>query len=359
MGTYPLDVQDLFTDIPVTRAVDITINKIGNSEKFCTSNITITEQTNTIIITSLNNSYCQFNGKYYKQKQGLSMGNALSPILADLYMDDYMEKYMKPVNKPSKIWRYVDDILIITKMNEQEIKQYVEDLNNIKSKIKFTHEFENNKTINFLDTNLTKTNDGTIEVKRYRKESASDRLLNYNLHHNKSVKINIIKNMATKIIKTTKNPINQQKDLNKLREILIKSEYRLEIINKNIMNVIKTTINQLNKDIETKKKDSMMKHKITLQFVEGINVLKRKLEKLNIKVYFSYPKKIQTLSTNIIKPKSKSSIYQINCTCGLIYNGETKVGLQKRISQHNTLIKKNEKTSSSEIVQHHIKNKNK
>ena len=139
-----LDVQDLFTNIPVKRAVDIAINKIGNSEQFCTSNITITELKQ-ILLTSLNNNYCQFNGKYYKQKQGLPMGNALSPILADLYMNDYMEKYMNKINKPSKIWRYVDDILIITEMNEQEIEGYVEHLNNIKSKIKFTYEFENKK----------------------------------------------------------------------------------------------------------------------------------------------------------------------------------------------------------------------
>ena len=50
------------------------------------------------------------------------------------------------------------------------------------------------------------------------------------------------------------------------------------------MNAIKTTTNELNEDIKTNQKDNMIKPKITLPFVEGINVLKRKLEKLNIKV---------------------------------------------------------------------------
>ena len=80
-----LDVQDLFSSIPVTRAIDIAINKIGNSEKFCMSNLTVTDLKQ-ILLLSLNNSYCEFNGKFYKQKQGLPMGKTLSPILADLYI---------------------------------------------------------------------------------------------------------------------------------------------------------------------------------------------------------------------------------------------------------------------------------
>ena len=43
------------------------------------------------------------------------MGNCLSPLLADLYMDDYIEKHLTDVNQPNKLWRYVDDIFIITR----------------------------------------------------------------------------------------------------------------------------------------------------------------------------------------------------------------------------------------------------
>ena len=353
-----LDVQDLFTNIPVTRAIDIAISKIGNSEKFCTSNLTITDLKQ-ILLTSLNNNYCQFNEKFYKQKQGLPMGNTLSPILADLYMNEYMEKHMNKINKPLRIWRYVDDILVLTKMKEEEVKLYVENLNKIKSKIKFTYEYEENGRINFLDTTLSKSSDGKIDMKWYRKDSATDRLLNYNSYHDKAVKLNIIKNMTSKILETSKNPDQQQKDLNKLKEILKKSQYPSEIVNKNIIDTIRMKNQKVNKETQNNKKDETTKYKISLPFVQGINVLKRKLEKLKIKVFFSYPNKIQTLCTNTIKSKSKSNIYQINCSCGAVYNGETKVGLRKRISQHKTTIKKNDKTSPSEIAQHHIKNENK
>ena len=51
-----LDVQDLFTNIPLTRTVDIAISKIGNYEKFSTSHLTIT-RLKQILSIPLNNNY--------------------------------------------------------------------------------------------------------------------------------------------------------------------------------------------------------------------------------------------------------------------------------------------------------------
>lgn len=53
------------------------------------------------------------------------MGNTLSPILADLYMNDYMEK------TTIKSWRYVDDIFIIIKMNEEEFNLFAKGSKNL------------------------------------------------------------------------------------------------------------------------------------------------------------------------------------------------------------------------------------
>ncbi len=62
-----LDVEDLFTNIPITRAVDIAINRIEISEKFQESLLTKTD-VKQILLLALNNTYSEFNGKYYKQK---------------------------------------------------------------------------------------------------------------------------------------------------------------------------------------------------------------------------------------------------------------------------------------------------
>jgi hypothetical protein len=126
------------------------------------------------------------------------MGNTLSPILADIYMDHYLAEHLHDVNQNNTIWRCVDDILIITKLNEQELNNYVNELNDIRGSIRFTYEYEQNNKINFLDTTLTRINkENQIKIKSC---------------HGKSMKTNIVKNMATRIIQTTEDIEEQKED---------------------------------------------------------------------------------------------------------------------------------------------------
>ena len=119
-------------------------------------------------------------------------------------------------------------------MNKQQLDKYVYDLNKIPGKIKFTSKFEQNDKINYLDTTLTKTtmNNETLKIRWFRKDTAADRLLNYESSHGKSIKNNIVKNMTTKILETTQNNKEQQEDLNKLKDMLLKSNYSLKEIEK-------------------------------------------------------------------------------------------------------------------------------
>lgn len=342
-----LDVKDLFTNVPINQSINITLERIGQSEAFCASNLTKSDLRE-LLTTCLQNSYFTFNNKFFRQKTGLPMGNILSPLLSDLYMDQFVKTKLSKIN--GKLWRYVDDLLVITKMNEDDVKLYIEELNSLKGTIKFTHEFENNRKLNYLDTTLTRnTIRKTIDVKWFRKDSASDRLLHYESSHHESIKRNIIKNMTTKIIDITKNGNQQQEDLNQLKEMLIKSKYPRHLIGNTIQTCLRnsTTI----QPIQTKEKETEII--LSLPYVKGMEVLKRKLEKLKIKLYFSYPKKLNSLVTSNIKSQSKSVIYQIECDCGSIYNGETKVGLELRLKQHERIIEKDELSANSEIVQHH------
>ena len=54
------------------------------------------------------------------------MGTIFSPIIADIYIDFYVQERRHEVNLTTKIWNYVDDILIVTKKIEVEPNNYVE-----------------------------------------------------------------------------------------------------------------------------------------------------------------------------------------------------------------------------------------
>jgi hypothetical protein len=364
-----LDIQDLYTNIPVNKAINITLERLIESKKLDNSPLTKTD-IKRLLKLCLKNSYFQFNGKFYKQKTGLPMGNTLSPILADIYMDDYQQQHLHKVNISNKIWRYVDDILIVTKMNQKQLNDYVDELNKIRGTIKFTSEFEQNNELHFLDTTLTRLNNNNnmqLKIRWFRKETAADRLLHYESSHGKSIKSNIVKNMTTRILETTQNDKDQKEDLNKLKNMLSNSSYpskEIEKLIKQACQEFKSTKNNNNNNDNDNNTSSLnndneeTKYSLSLPYVPGMEVLKRKLEKkLKIKLYFSYPNKLQSHFNRSLKIPSKSIIYQIPCSCKQTYVGQTKVGLDNRMKQHAKTINDNADDSNSEMVKHFQENK--
>ena len=141
--------------------------------------------------------------------------------------------------------------------------------------------------------------------------------------------------------------------MGQLKNLLKNSEFPTFEIDQHI----EKTLKKLSKtpDLEQKNEKPKMEYSICLPYVPAIEVLRRKLEKYTIKLYFSYKNKIQSSCTKLMKPQSKSNIYQLACEWGAIYNGETKIGVKKRMIQHDKKIRGDEENSNSEMVQHFYK----
>ena len=163
--------------------------------------------------------------------------------------------------------------------------------------------------------------------------------------------------MTSTIIETSKSINEQKEDIKKLRNLLLKCNYPCHIIEKHIKNTINNHQTKKQKEEKLSPKQQEYKYIITISYIKGVEVLKRKLNEINIKVFFSYLNKLQTQSTNNLKQNSNSNIYQIACMCDSIYNGETTVGIEKFIQQYISTIIKNKENSTSEVVQHYRKNK--
>jgi hypothetical protein len=110
--------------------------------------------------------------------------------------------------------------------------------------------------------------------------------------------------MTTRIIQTTEDSEEQKEDLLQLKKMLLKSNYPPGEIEK----LIKQTCESINpKSDVNKTKDQNntnqnTNYSLCLPYVPGFEVLKRKLEKkLNIKLYFSYPNKLQSYFNRSMK----------------------------------------------------------
>ena len=101
------DVTSLFTNISLQEIIEIAINLIFNHNP----NLNITKKELFLFATS--QTHFLFNGKFYNQIDGVTIGSPLAPVLANIFMGFYESKWLNEynLNKPKFCLRYVDDIL--------------------------------------------------------------------------------------------------------------------------------------------------------------------------------------------------------------------------------------------------------
>jgi len=111
------------------------------------------------------------------------MGTKVAPSFANLFMADFEDKWVYSYpSKPSLWLRYIDDIFIVWEHGIEELNTFLEHLNTCHPSIKFTNEHSTDK-INFLDTTVNVSQDGTLYTSLYCKPTDSHNYLMYDSAH--------------------------------------------------------------------------------------------------------------------------------------------------------------------------------
>jgi hypothetical protein len=79
-------------------------------------------------------AYFQFEDKFYQQKEGMVMVNALSLVVSNIFMEHSEETALDTANhKPTKWLRYVDDTFVVWPHEPTRLQQFLHHLNNLPS----------------------------------------------------------------------------------------------------------------------------------------------------------------------------------------------------------------------------------
>ena len=144
------DVCSLFTSIPLQETIEIAVELIfENNPQLKVRKRELKQLFN----FDTSGTHFIFNGSFYGQIDGVSMGSPLGPVLANLFMGYHEKKWLQEFDKGKilRYKRYVDDIFFCMFGNEKNAEHFFEFLNCQHKSIKFTLEKESNKFLSFLD----------------------------------------------------------------------------------------------------------------------------------------------------------------------------------------------------------------
>ena len=87
-----LDVESLFTNIPLEECIDLAVNYISKGNP----DLTLSEpELRSLFTIATAQTHFLFNGSFYDQIDGVAMGSPLAPVLANLYMGHHEKLWLE------------------------------------------------------------------------------------------------------------------------------------------------------------------------------------------------------------------------------------------------------------------------
>ena len=204
------DVESLFTNIPVNETIDIILKRAfpGRTTRFHgLKRKTLKE----LLLICVTQSHFVFNGVFYDQIDGVSMGSPLGPTFANFFMDAFENEHFSDMEKLGvKVWfRYVDDTFVILNSNVHlfDLKNY---LCNQHDNIRFTVECESKDGLEFLDTRVKRNKDHKLKTVLYHKKTFTGTYLNWTSLTDRKYKIGLIYCLLDRILENLLGPRSER-----------------------------------------------------------------------------------------------------------------------------------------------------
>ena len=228
-----LDVESLFTNVPVAETIDIIISQIFTTDDTIYHGFSKADFT-TLLNLAVNDSFFSFNDQLYKQIDGMAMGSPLGPIFANIFLAFHETKWLQdcPV-KPVLYKRYVDDTLWFLPP-DADIAALMSFMNSRHSNMHFTHEIENSGKINFLGLTISHDNLNGFHYSTtvYRKPTFTGLFTNYNSFSCLAYRLSVVKTLVFRALRLCSTCQLFLTELKTLKILLMRNAFPSKVIDR-------------------------------------------------------------------------------------------------------------------------------
>ena len=360
-----LDVDSLFTNIPLKETIKICISKLYSETE--TINGIPKAEFCKLLELATQESFFIFNGKYYKQIDGVAMGSPLGPALANAFMCHYEKIWLDncpKIFKPVYYRRYVDDIFVLFS-SPTHVEKFRNYMSSQHKNINFSQEQEVNVSLSFLDILVTReSNQFTTNI--YRKPTFSGVFTNFESY----IPIHFKRGLVFSLLYRGYNICSDFKkfhnEISELKNILRKNAYPMKFIDSCIKIFLDKIYQPKSVKSTVPKKDCLIVlpylGRISLQIRSKLNkVFKEFMPYCNLRIVYNSNCRLKTFfrfKDSIPKLLRSGVVYKYQCSgCNATYYGKTKRHLKVRISEHfgiSALTGKNVKNYTQSSIKDHF-----
>ena len=345
-----LDVESLFTNVPVIETIEIIINRAYNHETLSPPAIPKTSLEQLLLLCTTETPFQDTNGDMYIQVDGVSMGSPLGPLFANFYMaelENNIIPFLKPEESPLVYCRYVDDIFLI--VNRKSTINLLKTKFEEASVLQFTYEIEKHNELTFLDVNITHKNN-QIETSVHTKSTHSGDI-NYHSIAPDRYKTGIIKSMLNRAYTISSNWDAFHAEVERLKQMFTNNNFPIKLIDETIKQFLDKKMNGSNEPVNpTNNIQLYYRNQMSQQYKQEEKNLRNIVNNfispshdrsLTIAIYYKNTKLRQLFIKNNLHQDTSNShvVYQYTCPMdgcnpSQIYIGYTTTSLKQRMTAH-------------------------
>ena len=228
-----LDVNSLYPSIPQTEMLQVVYEEMIQHRHLLLFDPNLIIQ---LLHVNINHNYFKFASLIFQQIKGTAMGAAFSPTVANIYMSVMIRRFLRTQRKYSLLLsRYIDDIFFIWTDSEEDLNQFLSDMNSFNPALQYTHQYSS-FSVDFLDLTIYKgplfSYTNTLDTKTFQKSQNLYQYLHYTSCHQNAVYKSTIIGELVRYVKTNTLEVNYEVMKSLFRKRLLARGYPKKLIEK-------------------------------------------------------------------------------------------------------------------------------